>query len=138
MNDILDFLRELATNNNREWFMANKSRYDACRRTFEAFVDKYVEALSKIDPTLTGITAKQCIWRIYRDVRFSANKNPYKEWFGAFPAAAAPGKPQTAGKHSMRGGYYIHLQPDHCLFAGGIWCPTPELLLALRREVQAN
>ncbi|MCQ2343068.1 MAG: DUF2461 domain-containing protein [Paludibacteraceae bacterium] len=138
VKDILLFLSDLSQHNDREWFAANKARYDACRKRFEQLTQEYIDGLTRIDPELNGLQPKQCIWRIYRDVRFSADKRPYKEWFGTFPAAPAPGKPNTAGKHSMRGGYYLHLQPGHCLFAGGIWCPNPELLRALRQEIVAN
>ena len=87
---------------------------------------------------MMGLPPKDCIWRIYRDVRFSHDKRPYKEWFGVFPATGVPGRPKTWGKKSMRGGYYVHLQPGNCLFAGGIWDPGKELLMALRREIEAN
>ena len=78
------------------------------------------------------------IWRINRDIRFSLDKRPYKEWFGCFPAAGVPGQPKTWGKKSMRGGYYVHIQPGQCMFAGGIWDPSKELLTALRKEIEAN
>lgn len=138
IKDILDFLSELSEHNNREWFQANKPRYDACRKRFEALTQEYIDGLTKIDSTLQGIAPKQCIWRIYRDVRFSADKRPYKEWFGTFPAGPMKDVPNSAGKHSMRGGYYLHLQPGQCMFAGGIWCPSPDLLTALRHEIVAN
>lgn len=131
MRDTLNFLSELACNNNREWFAANKKRYDECRRRFEVFAADYISRLTEIDETLLGLQPRDCIWRIYRDVRFSADKRPYKEWFGVFPAA-------KGGKKSLHGGYYFHVQPGHCLFSSGIWCPTPELLKALRREIMAN
>lgn len=138
MKDTLQFLSELSCHNDREWFQANKKRYDVLRKRFEQFSADYLAGLSQIDPTLEGLTPKDCIWRIYRDVRFSSDKRPYKEWFGVFPAAAVLGKPNTGGKKSQRGGYYLHIQPGHCLFAGGIWCPSPDLLKALRQEVYAN
>lgn len=131
MRDTLTFLSELACNNNREWFADNKKRYDACRKRFEVFTIEYIRRLTEIDDTLEGLQPKDCIWRIYRDVRFSADKRPYKEWFGVFPAA-------KGGKKSIRGGYYFHLQPNHCLFSCGIWCPPADLLKALRREVASN
>lgn len=127
----LDFLRELELHNDREWFHAHKGEYDRANEQFVRFSEAYIERLTQIDPTLEGLTAKECIWRIYRDIRFSANKLPYKEWFGVFPAA-------KGGRKSMRGGYYVHIRPEHCLFAGGIWCPGPELLKALRKEIEAN
>ncbi|MCR4664119.1 MAG: DUF2461 domain-containing protein [Paludibacteraceae bacterium] len=138
MEDILSYLSELSVNNNREWFEANRLRYEACRKRFIEFSEEYLRGLVLTDSQLTGLKPKDCIWRIYRDVRFSKDKRPYKDWFGVFPAAAAPGKPNTGGKKSMRGGYYIHIQPGNCMFAGGIWNPSTDLLKALRQEVYAN
>ena len=138
MRETLRFLSELAANNNREWFAENKSRYQACHARFVDFSTELIRRLTEIDPTLEGLQPKDCIWRIYRDVRFSGDKRPYKEWFGVFPATGVPGKPKTWGKHSMRGGYYVHIQPGHCMFAGGIWNPGKELLDALRKEIEAN
>lgn len=131
MQDILDFLTQLACNNNREWFSANKDWYKRCHARFEGVSEEFISRLSELDPELQGLTPKDCIWRIYRDVRFSADKRPYKEWFGVFPAA-------KGGKKSLHGGYYLHLQPGHCLFAAGIWCPNPDLLKVLRQEIVAN
>ncbi|MBR1427362.1 MAG: DUF2461 domain-containing protein [Paludibacteraceae bacterium] len=131
MREILDFLNELACNNNRDWFLLNKERYTRCHRHFEAFTADWLSRLVEIEPEMAPLTPRDCIWRIYRDVRFSGDKRPYKEWFGAFPAV-------KGGKKSMRGGYYVHLQPGHCMFAAGIWGPTPELLKALRTEIEAN
>ena len=138
MKEILSFLSDLALCNNREWFLANKARYDEANRRFTEFADAWLERLAGLDPALAGLTPKDCIWRIYRDVRFSSDKRPYKEWFGVFAAAPAPGRPKTGGRKSQRGGYYVHLQPGRCMFAGGIWNPSPELLKALRQEVAAN
>ena len=138
MKETLEFLAELAVNNNKEWFDANRDRYQACRDRFVAFSTEYIARLTKIDPTLEGLQPKDCIWRINRDIRFSADKRPYKEWFGVFPAAGVPGQPKTWGKKSMRGGYYVHIQPGQCMFAGGIWDPSKELLDALRKEIEAN
>lgn len=138
MKDTLEFLRELSLNNNREWFNEHKDWYKACHERFVAFSAEYLRRLSAIDPTLAPVQPKDCIWRIYRDVRFSADKRPYKEWFGVFPAAGVPGQPKTWGKKSMRGGYYVHIQPGQCLFAAGIWDPGKELLQALRQEIEAN
>ena len=138
MKEILDFLRELSANNNREWFAEHKAWYQQCYAKFVDFSGQYLQRLSEIDPTLKGLEPKDCIWRIYRDVRFSHDKRPYKEWFGVFPATGVPGQPKTWGKHSMRGGYYVHLQPGQCMFAGGIWDPGKELLDALRKEIEAN
>lgn len=131
MREILDFLAELACNNNREWFLLNKERYTRCQHRFEDFTAEWLKRLVEIEPEMASLTPRDCIWRIYRDVRFSGDKRPYKEWFGTFPAI-------RGGKKSMRGGYYVHLQPGQCMFAAGIWGPTPELLKALRTEIEAN
>ena len=138
MRETLEFLAELAENNNKDWFDANRARYQACRDRFVAFSTEYIARLTEFDPTLKGLLPKDCIWRINRDIRFSADKRPYKEWFGVFPATGVPGQPKTWGKKSMRGGYYVHIQPGQCMFAGGIWDPGKELLDALRKEIEAN
>ena len=138
MKRVIAFLRELKQNNNREWFAEHKEQYQRCYAQFVAFSDEYIRRLSALEPSLAVLQPKDCIWRIYRDVRFSHDKRPYKEWFGCFPASGVPGQPRTWGKHSMRGGYYVHIQPGQCMFAGGIWEPSKELLTALRKEVEAN
>ena len=137
---LLSFLSDLALNNSRDWFLANRDRYDEAHKCFVAFAADYLARLSEIDPDLAALTPKDCIWRIYRDVRFSADKRPYKDWFGVFAAAPAPGRTAAAsgGKKALRGGYYVHLQPGSCMFAGGIWAPAPDLLKALRQEIDAN
>ena len=138
MKEILKFLTALSSNNNREWFAENKAWYQDCYARFLEFSAEYIRRLAELDPALAVLQPKDCIWRIYRDVRFSHDKRPYKVWFGCFPAAGVPGQPRTWGKHSMRGGYYVHIQPGQCMFAGGIWDPGKELLDALRKEIEAN
>ena len=81
MKQILEFLADLTYNNNREWFVANKARYDEAHKLFLDFSARYIERLAaEVDPELAGLQPKDCVWRIYRDVRFSADKRPYKEW----------------------------------------------------------
>ena len=138
MKEVLDFLTELSVHNNREWFAENKTWYQRCYARFNEVCAEYIRQLAKIEPELAILQPKDCIWRIYRDVRFSKNKNPYKEWMGCFPAKGVPGQPKTWGRKSMRGGYYMHIQPGQCMFSGGIWEPSKELLTALRKEVEAN
>lgn len=101
MQDIITFLRELQANNHREWFMANKDRYATLQARFNGFVDELIYEISRFDETVTGLTAKDCTYRIYRDVRFSADKSPYKTHMGAF---ICPG-----GKKSGYSGYYFHI-----------------------------
>ena len=130
--NIRDFLAELSCHNDREWFMAHKEQYKAAHEAFVDFSTQYIARLAEeVDTALAGLQPKDYIWRIYRDVRFSADKRPYKEWFGVFPAV-------KGGKKSLRGGYYVHFQPGCCMFAGGIWNPPADLLKALRVEIEAN
>ena len=131
MQQLLSFLADLSQHNEREWFTANKDRYLEAYHRFEDFTAAYIERMAVLDPDLAKLTPKDCIWRIYRDVRFSADKRPYKEWMGTFLAP-------HGGKKSLYGGYYVHFQPGHCMFAAGIWGPGPELLTALRKEIEAN
>ena len=128
---IFDFLRQLIANNNREWFQQNKQLYLDAKAEYERFVELYIERMSEVDPTLRGLTPRDCQWRIYRDTRFSADKTPYKDHFGAFLA-------QRGGKKSPYGGYYFHMTPGGCLFAAGIWCPEKDLLQALRQSALDN
>ncbi len=86
MREILNFLTELSANNNREWFAEHKEWYRDCYARFVEFSAEYIRRLSALDPSLAELQPKDCIWRIYRDVRFSLDKRPYKEWFGVFPA----------------------------------------------------
>lgn len=130
MREIYRFLEELKQNNNREWFNANKDRYLAVKAKHEAFVNRLIPALAKVDPEVDGLMARDCIFRIYRDVRFSPNKEPYKTHIGAYMV--------KGGKKSPRAGYYVHIEPGNSLLSGGIWCPEPSLLKALRKDVYDN
>ena len=127
---ILNFLRDIAANNNREWYLANKDKYDKAKKEFESGINKMILNLSKFDTEVSHLTAKDCIFRLNRDVRFSNDKSPYKRHFGAYIG----GK----GKKSLHGGYYIHLQPGNCFIAtGAYWLPT-NILTACRNEIMAN
>lgn len=127
IRDIIAYLRELQRNNNRLWFQDNKPRFDRLRAGFEQEVHTLIQRIALFDPEITGTEAKDCIYRIYRDIRFSPDKTPYKGYFSAY---IAPG-----GKKSEKGGYYLHIEPGNCLLSGGVWCPPAPLLKMLRREV---
>lgn len=133
MKDIITFLREIQHNNNREWFMANKTRYTALQARFNAFVDELIGEISRFDDSITGLSAKDCTYRIYRDVRFSADKSPYKTHMGAF---ICPG-----GKNSGYSGYYFHLgtggegYPYGHMLATGNYCHTPKALQIIREDI---
>lgn len=127
----LDFLKELVENNNREWFQANKDRYDKARGNVIELAAAVIGKLHKVDPTVSAdLDPKKCVMRIYRDIRFSKNKTPYKNNFGI----SLP----TQG--SKLGGveYYLQIQPGKSFIAGGYWMPEAEHLKAIRQEIDYN
>ena len=130
MRALLEFLDELRDHNDRVWFQQNKERYTETRATFEAFVGALIPRVAAFDPEIAGVTVKESVFRIYRDARYARGGGPYKTHAGAFIA--------RGGRTAPRGGYYLHVEPDNSMLAGGIWCPTPELLQALRRDVYDN
>lgn len=128
MKDILEFLTELRQNNNREWFNEHKNQFIELRTLFLNKVDELIRYISVFDEEIAGLEAKDCVYRIYRDTRFSPDKTPYKTFFSAYIAA-------RGGKKSLRAGYYLHLEPSNCLLGGGVWCPESKLLKELREAV---
>jgi uncharacterized protein (TIGR02453 family) len=131
MDTDFSFLKKLETNNNREWFENNKSNYLKAKEEFEEFVQDLIKGIVKFDKQITpDLKAKDCTFRIYKDVRFSKDKLPYKNNMGA---SINPG-----GKKSLIAGYYFHLQPGGCFLAGGVYMPEPEMLNAIRQEIDYN
>lgn len=127
---ILVFLKDLKENNDRDWFTKNRTRYDEAQKTFESFINQLIPEIRSFDASIDLITAKDCIFRIYRDVRFSANKAPYKTNFGAYIA--------RGGKKSTWAGYYVHFEPGSCMLAGGMYMPPTDQLKKARQEVYFN
>lgn len=123
----LQFLTELADNNNKPWFDANRKTYTVVKDDMEQFIGEVLRTLEQIDPNISGLTAKSCMFRINRDVRFSANKAPYKNNMGF---AMTKG-----GKKSPLGGYYVHIEPGKCFFGAGIYMPMPPELKKVRQEI---
>ena len=128
VNQILVFLKELEQNNNRVWFQDNKERYDALKKGHTAIVRQLIDRIALFDPEIAGTEAKDCLFRIYRDIRFSPNKLPYKTHFGAYIAA-------RGGRNSERSGYYLHIEPGACFLSGGLWMPQPRLLKMVRQDI---
>lgn len=127
---ILKYLERIAKNNNRDWYQAHKDEYLACRNDFEEGVDRAIAAISKFDASVSHVTAKEACFRFNRDTRFSPDKSPYKRHFGAYISAK--------GRKSLHAGYYIHVQPGHCLLsAGAYWLPT-HILTSCRNEIMGN
>jgi len=126
----LNFLNDLAANNDRDWFNANKPTYEKARKIVEDFVQSLILELSLFDNSLHGLEAKQTMFRIYRDVRFSKNKLPYKTNMGSY---ISPG-----GKKSEKASYYLHLEPGSSFLAGGAYRPSPDNLKKIRQEILFN
>jgi uncharacterized protein (TIGR02453 family) len=123
----LTFLKSLKKNNNREWFEKNRSKYEAAKLDFEQFVEEVLVKLRISDPTVSGLKAKDCMFRINRDVRFSKNKAPYKTNMAMYIS--------KGGKKSNNAGYYLHCEPGSSFIAGGIWMPMPPDLKKIRQEI---
>ena len=127
---ILNFLTTVARNNNRPWFQEHKDEYLEAKASFEDGVEKAIHALATFDPSIAHLTAKDCCYRFYRDIRFSPDKSPYKRHFGAYISAK--------GKKSLHAGYYIHVQPGQCLVSGcAYWLPM-NILTSVRNEIMGN
>lgn len=127
----LKFLKDIAKNNDRVWFEKNKSRYLDAKQQFEDFVTALLAELAKFDPKLGSLDPKKLPFRIYRDVRFSKDKSPYKTNMGA---GFSPN-----GKLVQEPGYYIHIQPGNKSFvAGGIYMPDAANLSKIRQEIDYN
>lgn len=126
----LDFLKKLAKNNSRDWFQANKKAFDAAQDNMTAFAGYLIGEIGKFDHEVGNLDPKSCVFRIYRDVRFSKDKSPYKINLGAY---IAPG-----GRKSMRPGYYFHLQPGASFIAGGKHIPDGGECLKIRNAIAEN
>lgn len=128
----LAFLSDLKANNNKPWFDANRPVYESARNNFIDLIARLLDGLNTIDPAIseTALQAKNCIFRINRDVRFSANKSPYKSYFGAWFNAG--------GKKSPTAGYYLDLRPGGSFVAGGLYLPDALVLATIRQEIDYN
>jgi uncharacterized protein (TIGR02453 family) len=130
LDSILKFLKDLAENNNREWFEKNKPRYILGKNGFDDFLEVLHKELVLIDENLAGLNPRKLAFRIYRDVRFSKDKRPYKINMGA---VFSPG-----GKMVQEPGYYIHIEPGNSFIAAGLYQPDPANLARVRQEIDYN
>jgi uncharacterized protein (TIGR02453 family) len=127
----LDFIQDLQQNNQRDWFQENKARYEAAKNDFLEFTQNVIDGAAKFEPALEGQLAKETMFRIYRDVRFSNNKSPYKDHLCAYLA--------EGGRKTINPGYYLHINPNNQSFmACGLWMPPPAELKAVRQEIDYN
>ena len=131
---LFDFLRDLEENNNRPWFQANKRRYEMeFKEPLLAFISAFAERLPQISPYYMAIpkVTGGSLFRIYRDVRFSKDKRPYKTWAGMhFRHERSP------YVHSP--GFYLHLQPGSSFVSCGIWKPEREMLQQIRQVISEH
>jgi len=123
----LDFLNQLKNNNDRTWFNDHKEEYQSAQSNFIDLVAILLHHIADFDERLIAVEPKDCLFRIYRDIRFSKNKRPYKTWF----SAAMTG----SGKRSLFPGYYFHLEPGNIYLGGGIWHPGKEALQHIREYI---
>jgi uncharacterized protein (TIGR02453 family) len=126
----IKFLKALKKNNNKPWFDANRKTYEEAKKDFEGFVQSVIDQFGKSDDTIKTLKAKDCMFRINRDIRFSKDKSPYKTNFGA--------SINKGGKKSMKAGYYFHLEPGQSFVGGGMYIPMPDELKKLRQEIDYN
>jgi uncharacterized protein (TIGR02453 family) len=127
----IKFLKDLNKNNNKPWFESHRAQYEAAKSDFASFIQKVIDTYGKKDSSIKHLAAKDCMFRINRDIRFSKDKTPYKNNFGA--------SINKGGKQSFSsGGYYFHLQPGQSFCGGGIWMPEPENLRKIRQEIDYN
>lgn len=123
----LQFLHDLKANNNRLWFEENKERYDAFKADYENLAGDLLTELRKFDAGLENVEVKECVFRIYRDVRFSKDKSPYKTRLGI---VLRPG-----GKRSSMAAYYLNIGVGESYVGGGIWRPEATVLNKIRKEI---
>ena len=132
MTQILDFLTRLGENNNKVWFDAHKAEYLEAKAKFEEFSLRFLRGVEDFDPRVKNLSLKDITYRIYRDVRFSNDKRPYKWHMGVYVC--------PKGKKSGMAGYYIHLEPvtDTFFICAGLYNPTKEVQASIREEIMLN
>src|SRR5665811_2091282 len=127
MDKVLEFLNDLSANNNREWYHSNKERYTESKEKILFLTDVVINEIRKFDRDIPALSPKDCVFRIFRDVRFSNDKRPYKTNFGAFIS--------KGGRKSMHAGYYFHIEPGGSFCGGGIYMPPAEPLKIIRNYI---
>lgn len=125
------FLEAIKVNNNREWFQEHRDQYELAWQNMKDFTAGLIDGLAQWDHYISvDIPVSKCVFRIYRDTRFSKDKTPYKTWLGAGIS--------TAGRKLNGPEYYIHIQPGNSFAAAGYWRPEKEHLAAIRQEIDYN
>ncbi len=122
----LQFLEDLKANNNRDWFLANKKRYDIYKKGYHQLISDLLEVMKPKDSSLELLEVKNCTFRINRDIRFSKDKSPYKTHMGIWL--------RSGSSHAEAPGYYVHIEKDKSFIGGGIYCPMPDQIQKIRKE----
>ena len=125
--DTLQFLEDLKANNNRDWFLANKKRYDAYKADYHKLISDLLEVMKPLDASLELLEVKHCTFRINRDIRFSKDKSPYKTHMGIWLPCGS--------RSSESSGYYLQIDKENSFVGGGMYCPMPEQLQKIRKEI---
>lgn len=129
--DTFGFLAAIKQNNDREWFQQHRDAYEQAWQNMKDFTQAIISGLAETDRYISAdIPVAKCLFRIYRDTRFSKDKTPYKTWLGAGIS--------TAGRKLNGPEYYLHVQPGNSFAAGGYWRPEKDHLTAIRQEVDYN
>src|SRR6187551_2755078 len=123
----IKFLKDLQKNNNKPWFDENRKLYEAAKADLQKLVNDLIPAIAKFDESIGNLAAKDCTFRINRDVRFSKDKRPYKNNMAAYFS--------RGGKKASVAGYYFHFQPGQSYAAGGFYSPMPPELSKIRQEI---
>jgi len=127
MQKVLLFLEDLSRNNNREWFNQNKDRYQQALADVRELALEIHRGILTFDPSLTGMDPADSVFRIYKDIRFSKDKTPYKTHFGCWMT--------KGGRKSTDAGYYCHIEPGNSFIAAGSHSPPMEQLTLIRQEI---
>jgi uncharacterized protein (TIGR02453 family) len=125
--ETLQFLEDLKANNNRDWFLENKKRYEIFKKDYHKLVSDFLDAMKPLDASLEMLAINNCTFRINRDIRFSKDKAPYKAHLGVWLSAGAKGQ--------NRSGYYVHIEKGSSFIAGGFYSPEAEDLKKVRKEI---
>ena len=127
LSSTLKFLKELKKNNNRPWFEEHRQQYETAKEDFLLLTEKLITGISVFDPAIALLKAKECVFRINRDVRFSKDKSPYKNNIAGYF--------NRNGKKGNGAGYYLHIEPGKSFAAGGMWMPEAKELASIRQEI---
>lgn len=129
IKELLDFYLRLSLNNNKPWLDAHRDEYEESKKLLARLATEFIHGIADFDPRCKNLEAKDCTYRINRDIRFSADKRPYKDWHGIYVC--------PRGKKSGMAGYYIHFEPISNLYfvCGGLYNPSKEVLQSVREQI---